>query len=132
MPRKKSTPKPNKKPKKQTKPKKVAPKKVKKQPKGSTTKKKLFKKAQKLPGKPGLYTWLDENGIPIYIGKANNIRKRAKQQITKGKSTKDVDDFRSKAVSPAFKYVQQPGYMEKLEKIAVRTYRPEFNSNLFT
>lgn len=116
---KKNTPKKNQKPP-------IAPKKE------FTKKKSLFQKSTKLPGKPGLYTWLDHNGLPIYIGKANNIRKRAKQHITKGKSTKDVEAFRKKAVSPAFKYVQQPGYMEKLEKIAVRTYRPEFNSNLFT
>lgn len=91
----------------------------------------LLKKVNKLPIRKGLYTWLDTEGNPIYIGKSNNIRKRAKQHLIKGKSTKNVDKFAEKAQTPAFKYVQQPGYLDKLEKIAVRTYKPSYNNNNF-
>lgn len=91
----------------------------------------VFKKANKLPVKPGLYAWLDADGQPIYIGKAKNIRKRAKQHITKGKSTKDVQKFREEAEQPVYKFVQQPGYLDKLEKIAVRAYKPKYNDRDF-
>jgi excinuclease ABC subunit C len=94
-------------------------------------KKTLLKKVKKLPAKRGLYTWLDENGHPIYIGKAKNVRRRAKQHLIKGESTKDVDKITKEACQPAFKYVQQPGYLDKLEKIAVRAYQPTYNKNDF-
>jgi DNA polymerase-3 subunit epsilon len=35
-----------------------------------------------LPEKPGVYYLLNEKGKPIYIGKANNIKKRVKQHFT--------------------------------------------------
>jgi len=91
----------------------------------------LFKKANRLPIRPGLYAWLDDHGTPIYVGRAKNIRKRAKQHLKPGKSDKDVARFSEKAQRPVYKYVQQPSYAHKLEKIAVRAYKPGYNKNLF-
>ena len=36
----------------------------------------------RLPEEPGVYYLLNEKGKPIYIGKANNIKKRVKQHFT--------------------------------------------------
>lgn len=99
--------------------------------KNKTKQKVLLKKAAKLPQTGGLYAWLDENGQPIYIGKSKNVRKRVRQHIVKGKSTKDVDKVLTEAEKPVFKYVQQPAYADKLEKIAVRAYKPKYNENDF-
>ena len=37
----------------------------------------LYKKLQTLPEKIGVYTFLDETGSVIYVGKSINIKKRA-------------------------------------------------------
>ncbi len=46
---------------------------------------KLEKKIKKAPSKPGVYRFLNQSGIPIYIGKANSLKARLRSYIAAGK-----------------------------------------------
>lgn len=92
----------------------------------------LLSRLKKLPQSPGLYTWLDANGQPLYIGRAKNIRRRAKQHLDGTRDKKKTDSIVNGAADVAFKHVQQPGYMGRLEKMSVRTYKPTLNELTFT
>jgi excinuclease ABC subunit C len=91
----------------------------------------LLSRCKKLPNKPGLYAWLDKSGQPIYIGKANNINRRVHQHLDPTRSKKKTDRVIEKANDVVYKIVQQPGYMGRLEKLAVRAYKPELNEIKF-
>ena len=43
----------------------------------------IFEKIKNLPGRPGVYQFLDQNKQIIYIGKAKNLKKRVISYFTK-------------------------------------------------
>lgn len=47
----------------------------------------------RLPESPGVYYFLNEKGKPIYIGKANNIKKRVRSHFSGNLTSKKLQDF---------------------------------------
>jgi len=96
-----------------------------------TKNKNLIKQANKLPNKPGIYTWINVKGKPVYIGSAKkSLKKRAKEHVKKGKSHLP-EQFLTDAKTVAYKVVQIPKDVKQLEKITVRAYNPTYNKNKF-
>ena len=54
----------------------------------------LKKFLKELPAEPGIYKFIDKNNLPIYIGKAKNIKKRVIQYFQESKNrTKKMENL---------------------------------------
>lgn len=85
----------------------------------------LYHKARLIPEKPGVYIFR-KNGIPIYIGKAKNLRKRVASYFSKNASKKS---YRITEEADDLKYVTLFNEREALlmEANLIYNYKPRFN-----
>jgi len=93
--------------------------------------KQLVDKAVKLPAKPGVYLWIDEDNQPLYLGKAVNLKKRAKHHVQTNHS-KIADKLTQEAKSVVHQVMQTtPDELSKAEKVRVRALKPKYNALTF-
>ena len=91
--------------------------------------KKLLRKTNKLPNKLGVYAWLNKDGKPVYIGRSNNVKERTKTHIETNKSgKKDPQQIARDVSRVVYKYTQTPGDARKQESMAIRAYKPKYNT----
>lgn len=91
----------------------------------------IFEKIKNLPGRPGVYQFLDQNKQIIYIGKAKNLKKRVISYFTKHvyenrkikvlvKNTYDINHIIVESESDAL----------LLENNLIKKFKPKYNINL--
>lgn len=81
----------------------------------------------KLPSEPGLYAFLNSNGTCLYLGRAENIRKRIVQHVQPSWTRKPLDRFLKEIAHYDYVVLRQRPKRIKLEERLLRTYRPRYN-----
>ncbi len=79
-----------------------------------------------LPGKPGVYQFLDEQGRVIYIGKAKNLKKRVGSYFAKGQSGKTAVMLK-KAAKITHIVVENESDALLLENNLIKQHQPRYN-----
>ncbi|MCD6429583.1 GIY-YIG nuclease family protein [bacterium] len=88
-------------------------------------KKELKEKIEKLPDKPGVYIFKDENERILYIGKAKDIKKRVKQHFQK--QQKWIWDFIEDIADIEILECENEREAMVLEVELIKRYQPKFN-----
>ncbi len=90
----------------------------------------LKEKAAGLPDKPGVYQYIDNKGVIIYVGKAKNLKKRVYSYFTKyhdtGKTRILVKNIRK--ISHIVVDTEQDALL--LENNLIKKYQPRYNAML--
>jgi DNA polymerase-3 subunit epsilon len=81
----------------------------------------------RLPEEPGVYYLLNEKGKPIYIGKANNIKKRVKQHFTTLTESAKAQSFMREVYDVSFEVTGNELIALLLEDTEIRRYWPPHN-----
>jgi excinuclease ABC subunit C len=90
---------------------------------------KLKQKIRALPDKAGVYIFKDKRGIPIYIGKANSLKKRVQSYFNRPLDTK-TQAMAAKIVSLECRLTASPAQARILEAELVRRIQPQYNIDL--
>lgn len=80
-----------------------------------------------LPEKPGVYRFLDENGVIIYIGKAKMLKKRISSYFTKNHEYPKLRILVSKIRDIQFTVVDSEWEALLLENSMIKQFRPRYN-----
>ena len=90
----------------------------------------LLAKIKSLPENPGIYQYLNNQGLIIYVGKAKNLKKRVSSYFTKNHDNtktsilvKQIHDIRFVVVSSEFDALI-------LENNLIKEYQPKYNIQL--
>ena len=83
-----------------------------------------------LPAKPGVYRFLDENGVVIYIGKAKALKKRVSSYFTKNHEPGKLKVLVSKIRDIQFTVVDTEWEALLLENSMIKQFRPRYNALL--
>jgi len=81
-----------------------------------------------LPEKPGVYCFLDENGVIIYIGKAKVLKKRVASYFTKTQKYPKLSVLVSKIRNVQFTVVDTEWEALLLENSMIKQFRPRYNA----
>jgi len=81
-----------------------------------------------LPEKPGVYYMLNEKGKPIYIGKANNLKKRVRQHFTVNPESKRMQAFMKEIHHVKYELTGTELIALLLEDAEIRQHWPAYNS----
>jgi len=88
----------------------------------------LKKFLKELPAEPGVYKFIDQNNLPIYIGKAKNIKKRVIQYFQESKSrTKKMENLIIEAKYLELTLTNDELGALLLEQHLIKEFRPKFN-----
>jgi len=79
-----------------------------------------------IPGKPGVYQFLDAQGTIIYVGKAKNLKKRVSSYFVKNQSGKTTVMLR-KAISLRHIVVDNESDALLLENNLIKKHQPRYN-----
>jgi DNA polymerase-3 subunit epsilon len=82
----------------------------------------------RLPESPGVYYLYNEKGKPLYIGKANNIKKRVKQHFTTKSETARAQSFMREVHDVGFELSGNELIALLLEDAEIRKHWPPHNS----
>lgn len=82
-----------------------------------------------LPKDPGVYTFLDRHGVPLYIGKADNLKRRlmSYQAAKPGQATDHILEMIEHAVDLRFEVFKCGTDALKRESELIRSVRPRYN-----
>ncbi|WXG43836.1 MAG: excinuclease ABC subunit UvrC [Promethearchaeati archaeon SRVP18_Atabeyarchaeia-1] len=82
-----------------------------------------------IPESPGVYLMKDDQGHVVYVGKANNIRKRV---ISHFRSTESVKDLTLSSVTASVEFIVAPTEVEALllENNLIKKLKPRYNIRL--
>lgn len=83
---------------------------------------------QRLPEAPGVYYLYNDKGKPLYIGKANNIKKRVKQHFTTHAESSRAQSFMRDVRDIGFELAGNELIALILEDSEIRKHWPEHNS----
>ena len=83
-----------------------------------------------LPEKPGVYRFLDENGVIIYVGKAKVLKKRVSSYFTKTQKHPKLRLLVAKISDIQFTVVDTEWEALLLENSMIKQYRPRYNALL--
>jgi len=83
-----------------------------------------------LPDKPGVYRFLDENGVIIYIGKAKVLKKRVTSYFTKKYDHPKLRILVPKIRDIQFTIVDSEWEALLLENSMIKQFRPRYNAML--
>jgi len=83
-----------------------------------------------IPEKPGVYRFLDENGVIIYIGKAKSLKKRVRSYFTKNHEYPKLNILVSKIVDIQFTVVDTEWEALLLENSMIKQFKPRYNAML--
>ncbi len=89
---------------------------------------KLHKKAEALPVQPGVYVFKDENGKPIYVGKAKSLRSRVRSYFQESRAADDKRDLMLEAAHDLETIlVDNEHEAMALENNLIKQYKPRYN-----
>ncbi len=89
--------------------------------------KKLF---PHLPDDPGVYRFIDENNVMIYVGKAKNLKKRVTSYFVKNHAQYKTSVMLRHAKRIEFTIVESEQDALLLENTLIKNYQPRYNINL--
>ncbi len=81
------------------------------------------------PEKPGVYLFKDKNGVPLYIGKAKNIKKRLQSHFKEELDQRKIKIFENTETID-FIITEDEISALFLENNLIKAYQPKFNVNL--
>ena len=87
-------------------------------------------KIKSLPEKPGVYRFLDENGVILYIGKAKVLRNRVLSYFNKTHENPRLNVLVSKIRDVQFTVVDTEWEALLLENSMIKQFRPRYNAML--
>ncbi|MFN8241982.1 MAG: excinuclease ABC subunit UvrC [Bacteroidales bacterium] len=79
-----------------------------------------------LPGKPGVYMFVDTTGVILYVGKARDLKKRVSSYFSRNQSGKTIALIR-KATSIRHIVVDSESDALLLENNLIKKYQPRYN-----
>jgi DNA polymerase-3 subunit epsilon len=82
----------------------------------------------RLPEAPGVYYFYNEKGKPLYIGKANNVKKRVKQHFTTNAESARAQSFMRDVRDVGFELAGNELIALLLEDAEIRKHWPPHNS----
>ncbi len=85
---------------------------------------------QSLPGKPGVYRYLDKDGKVIYVGKAKNLKKRVASYFTKTHQSGKLRLLVRKIADIRFVVTETESDALLLENNLIKKYQPRYNIQL--
>jgi excinuclease ABC subunit C len=88
----------------------------------------LHKKSEALPAQPGVYVFKDENGKPIYVGKAKSLRSRVGSYFQESRAADDKRDLMLEAAHDLETIlVDNEHEAMALENNLIKQYKPRYN-----
>ncbi|MDR3675620.1 MAG: excinuclease ABC subunit UvrC [Acidobacteriota bacterium] len=88
----------------------------------------LREKAEALPAQPGVYVFKDENGQPIYVGKAKSLRARVRSYFLESRPSDDKRDLMLDAAHDLETIlVDNEHEAMALENNLIKQYKPRYN-----
>jgi excinuclease ABC subunit C len=90
----------------------------------------LSLKLKALPESPGVYQYLDTNGIIIYVGKAKNLKKRVSSYFSKTQEHAKTRILVSKIIDLHYIIVDSEIDALLLENNLIKKYQPKYNIQL--
>ncbi len=94
------------------------------------TNKKFRQLLESLPHLPGVYKYFDEAGIPIYVGKAKDLKKRVTSYFTKEPENYKTRKLVEKIHHIEFTIVDTERDAFLLENSLIKNFQPRYNINL--
>ncbi|MGB3075394.1 MAG: excinuclease ABC subunit UvrC, partial [Chitinophagales bacterium] len=83
-----------------------------------------------LPDDPGVYRFIDEGGVMIYVGKAKNLKKRVTSYFVKNHAQFKTSVMVRHARRIEFTIVESEQDALLLENTLIKNYQPRYNINL--
>src|SRR5664279_3294618 len=88
----------------------------------------LREKSEALPAQPGVYVFKDENGKPIYVGKAKSLRSRVRSYFQESRAANDKRDLMLEAAHDLETIlVDNEHEAMALENNLIKQYKPRYN-----
>lgn len=87
----------------------------------------LKEKLNKLPGKPGVYQYLDASGKVIYIGKAKSLKSRVMSYLNKANQSGKTKVLVEKVSDLRYIVVESEQDALLLENNLIKKYKPRYN-----
>lgn len=81
-----------------------------------------------LPEKPGVYYFVGERGIPLYIGKSKNIKARVITHLQRPQGKNKRMEFRERITDIRYRETGSEFLASILEILEIKKERPEFNT----
>jgi excinuclease ABC subunit C len=83
--------------------------------------------ARSFPDKPGVYIFKDSGGVPIYVGKANSLKKRVSSYFSRSQDS--VKTLAMLDMSSSIEYIITSSELEALilESNLIKKERPQYN-----
>ncbi|MDW8247328.1 MAG: excinuclease ABC subunit UvrC, partial [Sandaracinaceae bacterium] len=90
----------------------------------------LATKLEQLPGKPGVYIFLDSDGKPLYIGKARSLRQRVRSYFGVGDGRFFVHRLQNEVSDIQIIVVANEKEAALLENALIKEKKPKYNFKL--
>lgn len=87
----------------------------------------LREKVNKLPNNPGVYQYLDNSGVIIYIGKAKNLKNRVLSYLNKSNQSNKTKVLVDKIADLQYIVVNTEQDALLLENNLIKKYKPRYN-----
>ncbi len=94
------------------------------------SKSKLKDKLKDIPHKPGVYKYLDKNGVVLYVGKAKDLRSRVSQYFGTSDNRAQLPFLLAEAVDIEYIVVNSELESLFLENTLIKEYLPAYNIKL--